>query len=208
MMAADMLQIESNSYSQEHFLVQFRPETSASSMIGTSVAGATISRQVSSDGWFKASVSEGSNIYHAMQSFRTMNNVSFVSPDFRVSITATPNDPMYVNQWGFENSADTDIDMAQAWDYGTSTSVVVAVLDTGIDYNHPDLASNIWINTDEVAGNGIDDDGNGYIDDIRGWNFINETNNPMDDHGHGTHVAGTIGAVGNNGVGVWGLRGT
>ncbi|MFN7874938.1 MAG: S8 family serine peptidase [Pirellula sp.] len=205
MMAADMLQIDSNSYSQEHFLVQFRPEMSASSVIGTSIAGATISRQVSSDGWFKASVTEGSNLYSAMQSFRTMNDVAFVSPDFRVSITATPNDPMYVNQWGFENSADKDIDMAQAWDYGTSTSVVVAVIDTGIDYTHPDLAANIWMNTDEVAGNGIDDDGNGYIDDIRGWNFINETNNPMDDHGHGTHVAGTIGAVGNNSVGVVGV---
>ena len=205
MMAADMLQIDSNSYSQEHFLVQFRPDTPASSVIGTSVAGATISRQVSTDGWFKASVSQGSNFSIAMQSFQAMNNVAFVSPDFRVSITATPNDPMYVNQWGFENSADKDIDMSQAWDFGTSSSVVVAVIDTGIDYNHPDLAANIWMNTDEVAGNGIDDDGNGYIDDIRGWNFINETNNPMDDHGHGTHVAGTIGAVGNNGVGVVGV---
>ncbi len=134
-----------------------------------------------------------------------MNNVALVSPDFRVSITAIPNDPLYVNQWGFENSADKDLDMAQAWEFGTSSSVVVAVIDTGIDYSHPDLAANIWMNTDEVAGNGIDDDSNGYIDDIRGWNFINETNNPMDDHGHGTHVAGTVGAVGNNGIGVVGV---
>lgn len=205
MMAADMLQIDSNSYSQEHFLVQFRPETSASSLIGTSVAGATISRQVSSDGWFKVSVGAGANFNLAMQSFQTLSNVALVSPDFRVSITATPNDPLYVNQWGLENSSDRDIDAAQAWNFGTTSSVVVAVIDTGIDYNHPDLAANIWMNTDEVAGNGIDDDNNGYIDDIRGWNFINETNNPMDDNGHGTHVAGTIGAVGNNGIGVVGV---
>ncbi len=83
MMAADLLQIDSNSYSQEHFLVQFRPETPTMSLVGTSVAGATISRQVSSDGWFKVSLSEGANFNLAMQSFQSLSNVAFVSPDFR-----------------------------------------------------------------------------------------------------------------------------
>ena len=76
---------------------------------------------------------------------------------------------------------------------------MVGVIDTGVDYNHKDLAANIWTNPGEIAGNGIDDDGNGYIDDVHGWDFCNGDNDPMDDNGHGTHVAGTIGAVGNNG---------
>ena len=128
------------------------------------------------------------------------------APDFRVQLTATPNDTNYASQWALENSNDTDIDASQAWSYGTSSSVVVAVIDTGIDYNHVDLASNIWTNTREIAGNGVvDDDRNGYADDVRGWNFVSDNNNPMDDNGHGTHVAGTIGAVGNNGIGVSGI---
>jgi subtilisin family serine protease len=82
--------------------------------------------------------------------------------------------------------------------------VTIALVDTGVDYTHPDLAANIWQNPGETI-NGIDDDGNGYIDDIRGWNFVSKTNDPMDDNGHGTHCAGTIAAVGNNGIGVCGV---
>ena len=80
------------------------------------------------------------------------------------------------------------------------------MIDTGVDYNHPDLAANIWTNPGEIAGDGIDNDGNGYVDDVHGYDFINNDGNPMDDHGHGTHVAGTIGAVGNNGLGVAGIN--
>ena len=125
--------------------------------------------------------------------------------DLKTSTTTsltTPSDPLYDQQPGITK---TNID--DVWtDYGTGDgSQVVAVLDTGVDYTHPDLEANIWINTAEQNGvEGVDDDGNGYIDDIRGWDFFNEDNAPLDDNMHGTHVAGIIGAVGNNDIGIAG----
>ena len=82
---------------------------------------------------------------------------------------------------------------------------MIGVIDTGVDYNHQDLVGNIWTNPGEIAGDGIDNDGNGYIDDIRGWDFAYNDNNPSDVDGHGTHVSGTIAGKGNNGVGVTGV---
>lgn len=135
-------------------------------------------------------------------------------PDYIVQPSLTPNDSSFSGLWGMNNTgqsggkSDADIDAVEAWQTAhpaSGASVVVGVIDTGIDYNHPDLAANIWINTDEIAGNGIDDDGNGYVDDRHGWDFANNDNDPMDDHFHGTHVAGTIGAIGNNAAGVAGV---
>ncbi|MDX2239215.1 MAG: S8 family peptidase [Leptolyngbyaceae cyanobacterium bins.302] len=104
------------------------------------------------------------------------------------------------DNWGLDR-----IKAPEVWAQGyTGQGVVVAVVDTGVDYRHPDLDSNIWTNPGEIANDGLDNDGNGFIDDIRGWDFVNNTNNPMDDDSHGTHVAGTIAAE-NNGVGVTGV---
>ncbi|MEA5577350.1 S8 family peptidase, partial [Anabaena sp. UHCC 0451] len=104
------------------------------------------------------------------------------------------------NNWGADM-----VNAPTAWQNGhTGQGIIVAVLDTGVDYNHNDLNNNIWINTKEIAGNGIDDDGNGYIDDSQGWNFDGNNNNVLDNNGHGTHVSGTIAAE-NNGSGVTGI---
>ncbi|HPY59719.1 MAG TPA: S8 family serine peptidase [Methanospirillum sp.] len=123
-----------------------------------------------------------------------------------------PNDPKFADQWGLSNTGQTggvsgaDIKALKGWEIAKgSDTIVVAVLDTGVDYTHPDLAGNIWVNPGEIPNNGIDDDGNGYVDDVYGYDFINNDNDPMDDNGHGTHCAGIIGAIGNNGIGVAGV---
>ena len=108
--------------------------------------------------------------------------------------------------YALDTSSVGRINAAEAWGLSTgSSSVVVGILDSGMNYTHPDLSANVWVNPGEIAGNGIDDDGNGYIDDVNGVDTVNNDSNPVDDNFHGTHVAGTIGAVGNNGLGVAGV---
>jgi hypothetical protein len=143
--------------------------------------------------------------------------ILYAEPDYQLKALSVPqivpNDPRFSELWGLNNTGqsggtpDADIDAPEAWDIATGTNeIIVAVIDTGVDYTHPDLASNMWVNTAELNGiAGVDDDGNGYIDDIYGYDFVNNDGNPMDDHYHGTHVSGTIGAVGNNGLGVAGV---
>ena len=118
----------------------------------------------------------------------------------------TPNDPLYGDpaNWAFPKiSAD------KAWETGTGTNTtIVAVLDSGVDYNHPDLAANMWMNPNEVVGNNADDDRNGITDDIYGYNAVSNSGDPMDDFGHGTFIAGLVGAVGNNATGMAGVNWT
>lgn len=144
--------------------------------------------------------------------YKKLDEVEFAEPNYIVSIATIPNDANFSNLWGLHNTGqsggtnDADIDMVETWDIMTdSSSVICAIIDTGVDYNHEDLAANMWKNPGEIAGNGIDDDGNGFIDDVMGWDFANNDNDPFDDNSHGTHVAGTIGAVGNNSIGVAGV---
>ena len=153
----------------------------------------------------------------ALEFYKSSPDIEYAEPNYiRWSNATTPNDPSFSNLWGLHNTGQTvngvsgtaaaDMDAPEAWDLSTgSNTIVIAVIDSGVDYNHPDLAGNMWVNPGETAGNGIDDDGNGYVDDGNGWDFVDDDNNSMDVVGHGTHVSGTIAAVGNNHTGISGV---
>lgn len=153
----------------------------------------------------------------AIDALSQVKGVELVEPNLIYTIDQLPNDADFNKLWGLVNTgqndpkgrqgvANMDIDAEQAWDVTTgSRDVIVAVIDTGIDPTIPDLANNMWVNEGEIPGNGIDDDNNGYVDDVHGYDFANNDGDPTDDHGHGSHCAGTIGAEGNNGIGVTGV---
>jgi subtilisin family serine protease len=143
--------------------------------------------------------------------------IASVEPNYLRWTSGAPNDPLFNQMWGLNNTGASingvsgtpraDIKFVNAWNLAqvSTNPVVVAVIDTGVDYNHPDLAGNMWTNAGEIANNGSDDDDNGYVDDFYGYDFADGTSDPSDSGFHGTHVAGTIGAVGNNKIGVIGV---
>jgi serine protease len=155
----------------------------------------------------------GKSVKDALELLNKNPAVAYAEPNYVWTEALVPSDPAFGDLWGLNNTgqaggtADADIDATEAWDVTTgSRDVIIAVIDGGVDYTHPDLADNMWQNPGEIAGDGIDNDGNGYIDDIFGIDTANGDTDPMDLGGHGTHVAGTIGAVGGNGIGVTGVN--
>ncbi len=167
--------------------------------------GAAVIEDLGDTRWQRVSLPDGLTIDKAISRYMDLDGVEFAQPNFYYHILAMPNDPSFTlaGMYGL-----TKISAPTAWDLSTgSSSVVVADVDTGMLYTHQDLAANAWVNPGEIPNNGIDDDNNGKIDDVNGWDFFYNDSNPIDDAGgHGTHTAGTIGAVGNNGIGVVGVN--
>ena len=196
-------------YIERELLVRFRAGSSAK--LDNLSVGAEQLRQFPTLGWQEIRLPRGMSVTEGMERYRGLPGVESVQPNFVYHVNATPNEPRFSELYGLNK-----IQAPTAWDATTgSASVVAAVIDLGIDYNHEDLSANMWHNPGESgtdagghdkATNGVDDDGNGYVDDVYGIDTINHDSDPMDDAGHGTHVAGTIGAVGNNGKGVVGVN--
>lgn len=153
-------------------------------------------------GMYSVRLTAGTNLGNALSYYGSLSGVAWAEPDQIKHAAKVPNDPSYGSLYG-----PAKIGAQKVWNTTTGNpNFVVGVIDSGVDYTHPDLAANMWRNPGEIAGNGVDDDNNGFADDVYGWNFAYDNNNPFDDDDHGTHVSGTIGAVGNNKVGVTGIN--
>lgn len=209
---------KAKNYSSDELIVKFRTNTS-SEKIKTKHALKT-TKKLSSIGAEVVKVPEGKNVNQVIESLKAEEAVISVQPNYKYLPSNLPNDPLFTNLWGLHNTGqevyqpgldDMDIDYPEAVQTLQSSSqgeLVVAVIDTGTDINHPDLKDNIWSNPGEIAGNNVDDDNNGFVDDVNGWDFYHYDNTVFDQFDiddHGTHVSGTIAASVNNGIGISGI---
>ncbi|RMF67578.1 MAG: subtilase, partial [Calditrichaeota bacterium] len=169
-------------------------------------AGIQITQAFNEVSVYLCRITDNESVLKTIEQCQASPDVEYAEPNYIYKASVVPNDPRFSQLFGM-----TITEADKAWDIQTgSKSVIVGVIDTGVDHGHEDLAANIWHNPGESGGgkenNNVDDDGNGFVDDFQGWDFINNDNDPFDDNQHGTHVSGTIGAVGNNGKGVVGIN--
>ncbi len=192
-------------YADGEVLVKFKSGTDSSLIAQMNeFVGASLLETLGDLNWIRVKLPDGMPVEKAIEEYKKFGEIEVVQPNFYYHLLATPNDPQYTNTGMYGLGK---ISAPAAWDLTTgSSTVVVADIDTGLRYTHEDIAANAWTNAGEINGNNIDDDGNGFIDDYYGFDFRYNDPDPLDEHGHGTHTAGTIGAVGNNGVGVTGVN--
>lgn len=214
-------------------IVKYKKGSEAKGGLKTQALGVTVIKNIRGIEMKRMKLPESLSVQDAIATLKKDPSVEYIGPNHILKITAVhPNDPLYVtgyydwifgdyiDQWGLYNAGSYprhDIHAPEAWAITTgSPNVVIAVLDTGVDYTHPDLYSKMWKNTGEIPNNGIDDDGNGFIDDVMGWDFANNDKDPMDDHMmdvfgfqikmlHGTFTASVAGAATNNYSGMAGV---
>jgi serine protease len=209
-------------FAADSILVRFKAQATATDKKSARAAlRGPVNRQFQSvPGLEHIGLGKGLSVAKAIDILNNLPFVEYAHPNYILHIDGfPPDDEHFLEQWSLNNTGqaslygqflagtpDADIDWLEARDAADGTGVVVAVMDTGIDYRHTDISANVWINTTELNGvTGVDDDNNGYIDDVRGWDFVNNDPSPLDGHGHGTMVAGVIGALSDNTKGIAGM---
>ena len=213
MMAGDLVTEEG--YVDGNILVQFTNDATLEQKQGlVQQYGGTVEASFRSVNGFLMGVPTVTNETDLASTIMGLPYVEYAGVNQVYTPERVPNDPLFDLQWGLNNTGqdptagtpDADIDAPEAWDiFQGSAETVVAVLDSGVDYTHPDLLPNLWRNPFEVPGNGVDDDGNGYVDDLFGIDASAQSGDPVDNDGHGTSVAGVIAAAGNNNIGISGV---
>ena len=210
-------QAEKGTYRDGELLVKFKSGVAAAAAhnVHQSLGASVIRRYAVVSHLEHVKLPDGLSVTDAITQYMSAPNVESAEPNYlRRLASIIPNDTYFGNQWALLNTgeyaygtAGADMSVTAAWEVTIGIgNVTVAVLVTGIDYNHSDLNWNVWRNLLETScTDGVDNDGNGFVDDCKGWNFVANDNDPMDDYGHGTHVAGIIGAKGNNSAGISGL---
>ncbi|MGB7068385.1 MAG: S8 family serine peptidase [Pyrinomonadaceae bacterium] len=195
-----------NGFVKDELLVKVRSEYENTAERVVTSKNAVVVEDLGDTGWKRIKLPSGRSVTDALIAFREAKEIESTQPNYYYNLNVTPNDPQFGSLYGMSK-----ISTPSAWKLSTgSHNTVVAVIDTGIRYTHEDLAANMWTNPGEVGGNGLDDDGNGFVDDIYGYDFYSNDSEPLDETtgvgGHGTHTSGTIGAVGNNIIGVVGVN--
>ncbi len=185
-------------------LVKYKNGTGSAAAYSTSAeVGAHVVEEFPELGWQRIELPADLSVEKAVLLYKNNAEIEQVQPNYYYHLLGAPDDPKFGTMYGMQK-----ISAPAAWDLSVgSAGVVVADIDTGLRYTHEDLAANAWRNPGEINGNGVDDDGNGFVDDYYGYDFFYNDSDPLDDAGgHGTHTAGTIGAVGNNALGVVGVN--